>query len=976
MIFRNNVYFMRMWEIAENAFDPKQLREQETVYSIGNGYLGTRGAFEEGYPGELASTLISGLFDDAPVVHTELANTPNWIDMQLLLGGERFRMDRGIVSSYERKLYLRSGLLTRTVRWARQGGGQFEITFERFASLADEHVLGLRCRLRSVDFSGNLEVQSGLPGYAENEGMLHWEWRDQGSIAEHSAFLHLATRGSHIPLAEAFSLTVQSSQKTYYDYWDSKMAPVIVAGTSIAPGQEVTIEKLVAVYTGRESENPQTSAKERIVRAELEGFDHLLSASAAAWQQDWQACNVEIEGDEQADLALRYSLYGLLFTAPRHDLKASIPAKSLAGFGYRGHVFWDTDIFALPFLTYTRPNIARNLLMYRYHTLPGARQKARENGFEGAMYAWESAGDGSEVTPRWVGAADTGELIRIWPGDIELHISADVAYAVIQYWHVSGDDEFMHAFGAEIVFETARFWGSRAQWNEAGQRYDINDVIGPDENHEHVNNNAYTNGIARWNLKTALDLLDWLNKTDPEKARGLTDSLDLSPKRLAHWQDVIKKITLGYDAGTHLFEQFEGYFKLKPDPVKAFEPRTRSLQSILGVVGCQQYQVIKQPDAMMLFYLLGGTDPLFDEENLRANWNYYTPLTDLAFGSSLGPGTQAGLAARMNDIHSAYHYFLQAAKVDLGNLRGNTHDGLHSATQGGAWQAAILGMAGLKIEDGRVSTHAQLPSAWKRLKFRVEVRGSKYEFDLPNETGGDFADAAAQVRGAIFDLDGVLTDTSEMHYQAWQRLADEEGIPFNRQDNEALRGVPRRESLLLMLKGRQVSEERLQEMMDRKNRYYVEFIKRITPKNLLPGALDLLTELHHLGIPTAIASASMNAPMVVDLLEIRPLISVLVDGSSVKRQKPAPDLFLLAANLLKLPPRECVVFEDAKAGVEAALAGEMLAVGIGPRERVGMAHVVVTGLEGMHWQHLVHKLEESRTHSSRPVSSLGMTSAS
>jgi len=947
------------WLITENTFEPRLQREKETIFSIGNGYIGTRGSFEEGYPGDQPASLVNGLFDDAPVAHTELANTPNWIDLQLLLGGERFGLDRGKVISYSRQLDMKSSLLTRKVHWQHPDGGEIDLTFERFASLADDHLLALRCRIRSIDYSGELEIQAGLPGYMENEGLLHWNWRDQGQIDEQAAFLNLATRATHISLLEAFSLTVRSVAARTYDFWNSRMNPVIVARTSLAPGQEVVAEKLVTVFTGRDGNDLQGIAASRLNQARDDGFETLREAHASAWDADWRACNIEIEGDEIADQALRYSLHSLLSSAPRRDIKASIPAKSLAGFGYHGHVFWDTDIFALPFFTFTRPHIARNLLMYRYHTLPGAREKARENGYEGAMYAWESAADGSEATPRWVPAADTGELIRIWPGDIEHHITADVAFAVIQYWRVSADDDFMRSFGAEMVLDTARFWGTRAKWNENLARYDINDVIGPDENHEHVDNNAYTNGMARSNLQSGLDVLAWLETADPETARRLTRSLDLSPSRLSHWRDVIDKIYRGYDPQTRLFEQFEGYFKLKPTPAKDFEPRTRSLQTILGVKGCQEYQLIKQPDVLMLFYLLGGTDPLYSAGNLRTNWEYYTPLTDLTYGSSLGPGTQAGLAARMNDIESACHYFLQAAAVDLENLRGNTADGLHAATAGGAWQAVILGMAGVVLDAGRVDVHPRLPETWKRLKFRLQVHGQPHDFDLSPSTPVHPLAGHGQVSGAIFDLDGVLTDTSEMHYQAWQRLADEEGIPFDRAGNEALRGVPRRESLLLMLKGRKVSEEQLQEMMERKNRYYVELIKHITPDDLLPGALDFLKELRSLGVPAAIASASRNAPTVIDLLGLRPWVTAVVDGNSVRHQKPAPDLFLLAADLIALPPRECVVFEDAKAGVEAALSGDIWAVGIGPSERVGMAHVVVPGLDGIHWQNLVQTLEAS-----------------
>ncbi|HEX3034231.1 MAG TPA: beta-phosphoglucomutase, partial [Thermodesulfobacteriota bacterium] len=552
------------------------------------------------------------------------------------------------------------------------------------------------------------------------------------------------------------------------------------------------------------------------------------------------------------------------------------------------------------------------------------------------------------------------EIMRIWCGDIEHHITADVAYAVYQYWQVTGDDEFMRDYGAEIILDTARFWGSRAEWNEAKGRYEINDVIGPDEYHEHVDNNAYTNNLARLNLRTAFGVLDWLRKTDPRKAKELEGRLDLSPQRLAHWQDVRDRIYLGFDPRTELFEQFEGFFKLKNADLNSFEPRTKSMQAILGMEGVQAYQVIKQPDVLMLLYLLRDE---YDLKILKKNWSYYTQRTDLTYGSSLGPSIHAVLAARLGDIPAAYHHFIHAARTDLEDVRGNTAEGIHAATDGGLWQAVVFGFGGLEIVDGKPATTPRLPDHWKRLKFRIQYHGKPYDFDLQHLASETTRGPSSPVLGAIFDLDGVLTDTSELHYLAWQRLADEEGIPFNRQENEALRGIPRRESLLLLLKGRTYPEEALQEMMDRKNRYYVESIARLNPENLLPGARRFLEDLRQAGVKIAIGSASKNAWAVMERLGIAGLVDATSDGHSVTRQKPEPDLFLHAAAQLGLPPEQCVVFEDAEAGVAAGLASGTWVVGIGPRERVGAAHVILPSLEGVTWLELLEQLTQA--HSAR-----------
>lgn len=711
--------------VIEESFDPKALHHKETVFTIGNGYLGTRGAFEEGYPGEQAMTLIHGLFDDTPIVHTELVNAPNWIHFVVVIGGDRFRLEHGTVLAYRRTLDLATGVLSRTVRWRSPAGHTVELTFERFASLADEHILAVRCRLTSVDFAGPVELRAGLPGFVDNIGLLHWEWRNQGQLDANSVYLELQTRGSRLQLGVACALHVAGADTTL-TVQDCDWQPTLVAATDITPGQTLVADKLVTVYTSRDVPDIRAAVRYKLETALAAGYEALSMANAAAWAAEWEAADVTIEGDDEADLALRYSLFQLLIAAPRNDDRVSIPAKALSGWGYRGHVFWDTEIFMLPFFIFTRPQLARNMLHYRYHTLPGARRKAQENGYEGAMFAWESAATGDETTPRWVPGPDGG-LVRIWCGDIELHITADVAYAVMQYWRATGDDSFMRDYGAEILLDTARFWGSRAEWNADKERYEINDVIGPDEYHDHVNNNAYTNRMAVWNLQSALAVLEWLHGYAPERAAELERILDLSPSRLAHWREVIARMFIPLDPETGLIEQFEGFFKLKSVDLADYEPRTKSMQFLLGIEETQGYQILKQPDVLMLLYLLESE---YDTATIKRNWDYYTPRTDLTYGSSLGPGIQAALAARQGDIAAAYHHFIHSARTDLQDVRGNAHEGIHAATAGGIWQAAIFGFGGIRLTPEGLTATPRLPSGWTRLRFRLYYHGQPYDFDF------------------------------------------------------------------------------------------------------------------------------------------------------------------------------------------------------------------------------------------------------
>jgi kojibiose phosphorylase len=343
---------------------------------------------------------------------------------------------------------------------------------------------------------------------------------------------------------------------------------------------------------------------------------------------------------------------------------------------------------------------------------------------------------GEGVTPTWVpgpaGHPDGQQQVRVWTGDIELHISADIAYAVWQYWRVTGDNAFMARYGAEMVLDTAVFWGCRAEWNEASQRYVLTDVIGPDEYHEHVDNNFFTNYMVKWHLQLALDVLEWLNTSDAAKAAELCERLELTAAALDHWRHIIDKLYLCQAPDSKVFEQFEGYFARRDVNLASLEPRDRSVQSLLGIHATNETQVLKQPDVLMLLYMLPDR---FDEETLRANWEYYTPRTDLTHGSSLAPGIQALLACRLGDTETASRWYMQAALVDLKDLRLNTEHGIHGATAGSVWQAAVLGFAGLRLTDQGLTATPRLPKHWQRLRFKVFDRGEQREFVCDNNDG-------------------------------------------------------------------------------------------------------------------------------------------------------------------------------------------------------------------------------------------------
>ena len=963
------------WTLTESQFDPEQLHSRETVFTIGNGYLGTRGSFEEGYPHALPTTLVHGVYDDVPVVFTELVNCPDWLSLLIIINGERFRLDRGEIINYERQLDLRCGLLTRSLRWRSPKGKTIDLRFERFASFADPHVLGLHCQITAIDFKGTIEVQASINGYSDNQGFNHWEQLDQGKIEKESdrdqnyemddasrrpsdsegIWLQVRTRGSRIELGMAAKLSVIDVEANL-QMTNTPGYPTVIATFNVVQGQTINIEKIVTLFTSQQTENPVQAAQDKLTG--LPSYATLQEAHRQAWVSVWEHSDIEIGGNVKAQLAVRYNLFQLLIAASPHNDQVSIPAKTLSGFGYRGHIFWDTEIFILPFFTFTQPAIARNLLTYRYHTLDGARRKASDSGYQGAMFSWESAATGDEVTPLWSMPNDPyAKAVRIWCRDREIHISTDIAYAVWQYWQATGDDLWLRDYGSEIILDTAIFWMSRLEWNVKLERYELCGVIGADEYHEQVNNNTFTNRMVQWHLEKAVAVHDWLQQKFPDRATDLFQKLQLSPDQSLKWKEAIAQIYVSYNQENQeakVIEQCDGFFELKDIDLSSYEPRDRSIQAVLGMDATNESQVLKQPDVLMLLYLM--RDEFGDRQDLvQKNWNYYAPRTDSTYGSSLTSGIHAIIAANVGADSEANHHFLRAAMVDLEDNRGNTPDGIHAASAGGIWQAVVFGFGGIQLKDNKPVANPHLPNCWTYLKFKLQWHNTWYSFDLAS-TLAPFP----EIQGFIFDLDGVLTDTAEFHYRAWQKLADEEKIPFDRKANEPLRGVARRESLMLIIGDRDYSEEAIQEMMDRKNRYYVESIEDTTPQDVLSGVIKLLKELRQSGIKIAIASASKNARPVIAKLGIADLVDAIADGYSVEKPKPAPDLFLFAATQIGIAPDKCIVVEDAPAGVEAAISAGMWAIGLAPKEHSdrfnGTAHIVLPNLTGFNLSDIQAKL--------------------
>ena len=735
---------VNLWEIHEETFDatPKPLHSQETVFSVGNGYFATRGTFEETFPRQTAATLLFGVFDTIPIAKEELANAPDWTPIKLFVNNERFRLDQGTILGYRRTLNLRNGVLSREVRWESPQGIRLKIKTERFASLADQHVGIIRYHLTieetPEDKLVEVSLRAAINTAVGNYDVMHWESLDEahdGGIL----WITTETKKSRIQLAQTLSFSCDNLN-FQQEFVDSDVAPSIRLDGRLAPGGTLLAEKLVVMYTSRDNVTDPTKAAithhqqliETVPATNTSAnpphiYESLLAQNEEAWSDFWDVADIILEGDEKAQLGLRFNLFQLRINASLYDDRYSIGAKGLTGFGYRGHVFHDTEIFMLPFFTYVLPNIARNLLMYRYHLLSAARQKAASAGYEGAQYPWESTLNGEETTPPAIIHPETGELIPVLNGFLEIHITASISHAVWTYWRVTGDDEFMRDYGAEILISTALFWASRVEKNQKLDQYEITNVIGPDEWHEHVDNNSFTNYMARQNIIYALHAIKWLYSTAPTKARDLEERFHLTAERLEYWKEITNKLHLPQNKETGRIEQFDGFFKLLPFDQTEYKGRKDSYQGILGVEEVQHYQIIKQADVLMLLTVLLQE---FDRHTKEINWNYYYPITDHDYGSSLTPALHVILASELGHVTEAYDLFMKGALVDIENLRGNTPEGIHAACAGAVWQATILGFAGLRVTEEGYTTNPIWPNNWTRLAFKFRHKGQLESVDL------------------------------------------------------------------------------------------------------------------------------------------------------------------------------------------------------------------------------------------------------
>jgi len=723
------------WEIAELRFSPDVAARHESVFAVGNGYLGLRGAPEEGTSAHDPGVILNGFHETWPIVYPEdayglartgqtIVDVPDGSIVRLYVDGEPFELAGARILGFERVLDMRIGVLVREVEWETARGCRLLVRSRRLASLADRHLAAIDYEVLALDGEASVTVCSELVTHApvqstddprRGKGFAEQVLVPRGArVQGDGALLHLATRNSGLELACGMGHLIDSSADVKVDARAEGDGARVVVQAALGSGESLRLAKFVAYHWAPETRDRDVVGRvgRTLGRAAAHGYAAIEAAHSAEVEDFWSRSDVELEGDPEIQRAVRFNLFSLMQATARAE-GLGVPAKGVTGRGYEGHYFWDTEIYVVPFLCHTTPRWARQVLDSRCAMLDAARTRAREIGHGGAAFPWRTI-DGSEASA-WYAA-----------GTAQHHINADIAYAMHQYNRVTGDLGFMLDQGAEVLVETARFWVELGFHSERRDgRFSINAVTGPDEYSAVVDDNAYTNLMARENLEIATRVIEWLQGSDPAAYAALARTTGLTEREVDDWRRAATAMHVPRDEQLGIVLQDEHFLERERWDLDATPADKHPLLLHYHPLELYRHQVIKQTDVVLATYLVGQH---FSEDEKRRTFDYYDPLT--TGDSTLSACVQSVIASEVGYSATALDYFLDACNVDLLDAHGNTADGIHIASCGGTWLALVAGFGGLRDTDGDVCFAPRLPAEWDRLRFRVEVREQVVEVDM------------------------------------------------------------------------------------------------------------------------------------------------------------------------------------------------------------------------------------------------------
>lgn len=949
---------MKEREFTSEGCFADTLAQDETLFHCANGYLGVRGCLEEGAPEGAASVrgaYINGFCCEEPICYGErlygfplskqvIVNLPDAQSVALRANGEEIAAWKTAAGRMTRRLDLLAGTAERSYTY-QSGSGALRITVTRMASFVQKELFLLRFCVESVDFSGGIELESTLDGDVRN-----FSDPDDPRVASAQEpkleIVRQAIDGTCFAMeAKTISGGAGMACAAAHAFTGGTVGASAAGNclrarfaSALKPGETAVLTKYCA-YTDEQCADPLEKALSVASDAMRRGFAYWQNGQKDYLLPFWERSRVIIQGDESTQAYLDLCQYELLCAAGQNG-RSSVAAKGLSGEGYEGHYFWDCETYAFPFFLATAPEMARRLLDYRYLHLPAAREHARMLGHErGALYPWRTI-TGSECSSYYPS------------GSAQYHINADVAHAFCQYWCATRDEGYLPVV-CEVLAETARLFLDAGHMLNGAFR--IDGVTGPDEYTCIVDNNYYTNAGAAETLLNAAALCEELRRTGGYDA--LCEKIGLTNEELALFFDTGKAMYLPMDEQLGICKQDDSFLDKKRWDLSGIPPQNFPLLMHYHPLYINRHQVCKQADTVLAHFLYREETPLI----MRRTFAYYERVT--THDSSLSACVFSLMAARLGDCALAMRYFRQTVGIDTRDESGNTRDGLHIANMGGAYLSVLAGFGGMRLDAAGMRLFPLLPEGWAGYSFPVRFRGAQIRVQVDGDgcslcvTDGDEANVTVYdsallvtraavhvrrpVRGVIFDLDGVVTDTAKFHFAAWRRIARELEIPFDERFNERFKGVSRAECLDLLLKagGRELAAEQKAELLTRKNLYYLESLSALTERDVLPGVVEALALLKRRGIPCALFSVSKNTDFILERIGLRDEFDAVVSGKDIVHSKPHFEGYLLAAERMGVDPRLCLMVEDAEAGLAGARALSMRTLGIGANLPTGAANV-------------------------------------
>lgn len=731
---QQHTYPLDAWCIRETSFDTASHFLDETLFALGNGYIGLRGTAEEGYSGpagtSLDGTYLNGFYESEPIQYPEAAyglakvnqfmlNVPNAKGIELWLGDERFDLLTGSIQMYERVLDFRTGLLTRVVEWTSPQGRSVRVRSRRLVSFENKHLFAIAFEVTSLNFDGSLRLVSALDGAVKN-----LEAGDDPRVgsAISGPTLHMIDSEQ----AGGFSALVQKTHNSGFTLVSATesvlgngLPPVIAQDDqrltqtwelAVSAGETLSLNKYGSYYSSRDYDAQELMWRSRdtLSNAAAAGFEDLRLAQEQYLADFWQQADVQIAGDDALQQGMHFNQFHLLQSVGR-DGKTNISAKGVTGEGYEGHYFWDTEIYIFPFFLYSKPEIARKLLEYRYAGLPKARERARQMSHaQGALYPWRTiAGD---------------ECSAYFPaGTAQYHINADIAYSIKMYMEATDDQEYLVKAGAEIVMETARIWAGIGSYDREG-RFCINQVTGPDEYTALVNNNYYTNAMAQMHLNFAASITEQLQAQAPSEFARIAAAMVLDAGEPAEWRRAASLMHLPYDDVLQIHAQDDSFLSKKVWDFANTPKENYPLLLNYHPMVIYRHQVCKQADVLLALLLLSDQFSLADK---RRDFDYYEAVT--THDSSLSSCIFGIIAAEVGYQDKAYHYFMETARLDLDDTHGNTHYGVHTAAMAGTWLGVAFGFGGMRVVGGALHFAPTLPKQWQHYTFKIHFRGALLE---------------------------------------------------------------------------------------------------------------------------------------------------------------------------------------------------------------------------------------------------------